>query len=240
MRNMDDPYKILGVDPSASQEEVTKAYRKLAKRYHPDVNPDDKNAEQKMRQINAAYERIKAQKNGGASYERPDGSYGPQQQDQPGRGYAHRGDDPYGGFDFGGFGDLFGELFGNAWEQQGNAQYGSPAMRQAHMYVQAQQYQSALRLLSQIREHNGQWYYLTAIANAGTGNRVTAMSHAREAVRLEPGNAAYLQLLDQLQHGGSTYQQAGQNQGFDMQNLGRSFLHIMLAQMLCFCCCRCC
>ena len=235
MRNMDDPYKILGVDPSASQEEITKAYRKLAKRYHPDVNPDDKNAEQKMRQINVAYERIKSERNGGASYERPDGSYGPQRQDQPGRGYAHRGDDPYGGF-----GDLFGDLFGNAWEQQGNAQPGSPAMRQVLMYLQVRQYQSALYLLSQIQERNGQWYYLSAIANAGTGNRVTAMNHAREAVRLEPGNMEYLQLLDQLQQGGSTYQQAGQSQGFDMHNLGRSFLNIMLAQMLCCCCCRCC
>ena len=39
---MDDPYKILGLSPSATEEEITKAYRKLAKRYHPDLNPGTK------------------------------------------------------------------------------------------------------------------------------------------------------------------------------------------------------
>ena len=43
---MEDPYKILGISPSAAEEEVTRAYRKLAKKYHPDLNPGDKAAEQ--------------------------------------------------------------------------------------------------------------------------------------------------------------------------------------------------
>ena len=51
---MQDPYSVLGVPESASLNEVTAAYRKLAKKYHPDLNPGDKAAEQKMRQINAA------------------------------------------------------------------------------------------------------------------------------------------------------------------------------------------
>ena len=52
----EDPYKVLGVSPSASDEEIQKAYRKLVKKYHPDVNPGDENAERKMREINAAYD----------------------------------------------------------------------------------------------------------------------------------------------------------------------------------------
>ena len=73
---MTDPYKVLGVSPSATDEEVTQAYRKMAKRYHPDLNPGDKNAEQKMKEINAAYDQIKKNKHGGASYEQPYGGNG--------------------------------------------------------------------------------------------------------------------------------------------------------------------
>ncbi len=56
---IDDPYKILGVSPDASDEEIKKAYRRLAKKYHPDLHPGDEEAAKKMQQINAAYEQIK-------------------------------------------------------------------------------------------------------------------------------------------------------------------------------------
>ncbi len=54
-----DPYKVLGVSPTASDDEVKAAYRRLAKKYHPDLNPGDEAAAQKMNEINAAYEQIK-------------------------------------------------------------------------------------------------------------------------------------------------------------------------------------
>ena len=56
---MKDPYDILGVERGASEEDVTKAYRKLAKKYHPDLNPGDEVAARKMSEINEAYDRIK-------------------------------------------------------------------------------------------------------------------------------------------------------------------------------------
>ncbi len=51
-----DPYKVLGVAPGASDEEIKKAHRRLAKRYHPDLNPGDAAAAEKMNEINAAYD----------------------------------------------------------------------------------------------------------------------------------------------------------------------------------------
>ena len=56
---IDDPYKILGVSRDASDEEIKRAYRQLAKKYHPDRNPGDAEAAKKMQQVNAAYEQIK-------------------------------------------------------------------------------------------------------------------------------------------------------------------------------------
>ena len=53
---MMDPYKVLGVEPGASEEEIKKAHRTLAKKYHPDMNPGNVYAAEKMNEINAAYD----------------------------------------------------------------------------------------------------------------------------------------------------------------------------------------
>ena len=56
---MTDPYTVLGVSPSATDEEIAKAYRAMARKYHPDLNPGDAEAARKMNEINAAYDQIK-------------------------------------------------------------------------------------------------------------------------------------------------------------------------------------
>ena len=77
---IDNPYKVLGVSPDASDEEIKRAYRTLAKKYHPDRNPGDEEAARKMQEVNAAYEQIKNPQKAQPNY----GGYG---------GY-----DPFGGY----------------------------------------------------------------------------------------------------------------------------------------------
>lgn len=68
---MNDPYSVLGVDPSASDEEIKRAYRELARKYHPDNyqdNPLSDLAEEKMKAVNEAYDAINRQRSGGGGY----------------------------------------------------------------------------------------------------------------------------------------------------------------------------
>ena len=67
---MSDPYRVLGVSPDASEEEIKQAYRRLAKKYHPDLNPGDAEAARKMQEVNAAYEQIRNPAQRNTAYDR--------------------------------------------------------------------------------------------------------------------------------------------------------------------------
>jgi len=95
-----DYYEILGVGRDASQEEIKKAYRRLVRQYHPDANPGNKEAEEKFKLINEAYE-VLSDPQKKAQYDQF-GFVG----DMPPQGGE-------GAWDFGNFGDLFGDLFGD-------------------------------------------------------------------------------------------------------------------------------
>jgi len=105
-----DLYEILGVPRNATQDEIKKAYRRLVRKYHPDANPGDSEAEQRFKEINAAYEILSdPQKR--------------QQYDQFGTiGDAQGGSGPFG--PFGGFGDIFGDIFDSIFGNFGGASQG--------------------------------------------------------------------------------------------------------------------
>lgn len=107
MAEKKDYYEILGVNKTASEDEIKKAYRKLAKKYHPDVNSGDKEAESKFKEINEAYE-VLGDKEKRLKYDQ----FGHTAFDPNGFGGGGFGD--FGGFTggFGGFGDIFDTIFG--------------------------------------------------------------------------------------------------------------------------------
>ena len=108
--NKRDYYEVLGVDKSASADDIKKAYRKLAMKYHPDRNPGDKTAEEKFKEVGEAYE-VLSDADKKAKYDQF-GFAGVDPNFGAGAGAGGYGGG-FGGFgDFGDLGDIFGEFFG--------------------------------------------------------------------------------------------------------------------------------
>lgn len=103
-----DYYEVLGISKTADDGEIKKAYRSLAKKYHPDVNPGDATAEEKFKEVNEAYA-ILSDADKRAAYD----SYGHAAFD--GTGAQNGAGDFGGGFDFGDLGDIFGSFFGGGF-----------------------------------------------------------------------------------------------------------------------------
>ena len=234
---VDDPYKVLGVQPGASQEEIKRAYRRKAKECHPDLHPDDPNADKRMNEVNEAYDMLmhpdkyaqrRAQQQAQQQYRNPYGyggqSYGGQnygspygQQGQQG-GYRGAGgwSSDFGGFGFDDFFGFGGAGYGGSVQPPQEMPGDSPQIRQVIQEIRMGQYQAASMRLQNIPStgRNARWYYLSGVANHGAGNTITAIEHMQRAVQMEPNNQLYHRLLNQYRQAGQTYESNAR--GFNM------------------------
>ncbi len=195
-----NPYDILGVSPSATDEEIKKAYRTLSRKYHPDANvgkPGEKAAEEKFKQIQQAYTQIMKEREQGYK------TYGYQTNNQTAGGDTD-----------------------------------TVEMQAAANFINSRRFREALNVLEGIQNRNGQWYYFSAIANAGLGNNLRAQEMARQAMEMEPNNAQYQILWQQLQSGQQWYGNMAGNYGRPEMSMDNICCQILALNMMCGCCCR--
>ena len=193
---MQDPYRVLGVSPDASEEEIKKAYRNLAKKYHPDVNNGSTDAEMRMKEVNEAYSTVmKMRREGTSSSNRQTGYQGYSGYQNSYSGYRSG----YSGYSSSGGSD-------------------SQELNAARSYIRSGYYAEALNVLGGLRDRSAEWYYLCAEANYGMGNRIAALNYARQAVQMDPNNQTYRSLLDQLEGNTHFYENNGTDFGFQWKN----------------------
>ena len=209
-----NPYEVLGVSPSASDDEIKKAYRDLTRKYHPDANVDNPLAdlaEEKFKAVQEAYDTIMRERSSGNA----------------------------GGYSYGGAGSS-GSYGGSTGYGSGyqNGQI-DPRLQAAVNYINSRRYREALNTLDQVPERSALWYYLSGCANAGMGNNVLARDHAAQAVNMEPNNPQYRQLLNQLEFSSRRYQGSPYGSGYGMGGsscgTGNMCCDLFIADQLCEC-----
>ena len=173
---MSDPYKVLGVSRNATDDEIKKAYRALCRKYHPDANINKPDADQAAEKFTQVQQAYQQ-----IMDERKLGgaSYG--------TGYG------YGGFE------------GSSAASGGSYDEYALHIRAAANYINTRHFREALNVLSNIPQRTAQWYYLSALANAGIGNNFAAAEQAKTAVSMEPENPVYRNLAANLGAGAYRY-----------------------------------
>lgn len=196
-----DYYSVLGIDKSASTEDIKKAYRKLARKYHPDLNPNDKEAHKKFQQINEANEvlsdpekRKKYDQYGenwkhAEQYEQARQAQGQQQQwGGGGFGGGFGGGGYEGGFGEEGFSDFFESLFGRGERKRGNTKFrGQDANAELHLKLR-----DVYQTQKQVLTINGKQLRITIPAGVETGQVIKLKGHGGPGVNGGPNGDLYI------------------------------------------------
>ncbi len=172
---MSDPYQILGISRDATDDEVKKAYRKLCRKYHPDANINKPNAQEAADKFNEVQQAYDRIIN-----ERKNGGFG-----------------NYGGYS--GFGSYGGQA------SAGSSDEYSLRIQAAANYINSRHFREAINVLNSISRRTAEWYYLSALANAGVGNNYAAVEQAKTAASMDPSNPVYQNLAQSLSGGSYRY-----------------------------------
>ena len=140
---------------------------------------------------------------------------------------GYGGSESYGGGYGGGY---------TTWNPFGGSARMSP-MEAAKMYLNSGYYREALNLLASVGERDGEWYFISAVANYNLGNKTVALTHIREACRLDPTNAEYAQVLERMQQGGQVYSQRNAEYADPCSGARSCCLGYTLLNLISCCCC---
>ena len=249
-----DPYSILGVSRDASEDEIKSAYRKMAKKYHPDLHPDDPKAADRMNEINEAYDmlshpekyrRRQAEDAFRRDYSGYSQGYGPYDN----RTYRNTSNTGYRGtggwystdFDFE---DIFGFNPFNSYSSYRQAggtginpsvqSTDSPEIVRVVNAINAGSYRSAIEILVSITNayRNARWYYLYALALYGGGDNAQATEYMLRATQMEPSNSLYLSLYQKFAAEGRTYYRNTTTVVNPFRAIGRIFLFFIIIRII--------
>lgn len=112
----------------------------------------------------------------------------------------------------------------------------SADMRAVRNYLNGGYYREALDLLARCTVRGPRWCYYCAVANEGVGSRINALNYAQQAVRMDPNNAEYRELLNRLQYAGGAYQNYGRNFSMPRGNLYSVCMGLCLLNLFCGTC----
>lgn len=178
-----DPYAVLGVSKDATTDEIKKAYRTLAKKYHPDLHPGNKEYEQKMVEINEAYEMLTSpSKNMYSS-----NSY--QQSNQNSQAQYQQSSDP--GFDFADFFYNFNRQ--NEYIELKVEPNDSKQIIDAIVLTSQGNLEGSIKILNEVPsyERDGRYYFVVSFVLYQKGDYETSLNQIREALNLDPNNSKY-------------------------------------------------
>ena len=178
---MNDPYSVLGVSSSASDEEIKKAYRELVKKYHPDNyanNPLADLAEDKMKEINEAYDAILKIRTQGGGY----------------RASGNGGSQNYGG---------------QSYNQGGG--YNNVSFQQVRLLINQNNLAEAERILRSSPSQTAEWFYLMGTIAYRKGWMDDARQNFYTACSMDPGNMEYRQAMNNMNMQGGRGMYHGNN-----------------------------